>query len=79
MRVNNGYALICKQILPTDSLRECIEDQSAEFVCGYWGLKGFRRQLPRNFKIVNKLILFCIVLHVGILAMQGNVFLNSRH
>ena len=46
MRVNNGYALICKQILPTDSLREYIEDQSAEFVCGYWGLKGFRRQLP---------------------------------
>lgn len=46
MRVNNGYALICKQILPTDSRRECIEDQSAEFVCGYWDLKGFRRQLP---------------------------------
>ena len=46
MRINNGYALICKQILSTDSLRGCIEDQSAEFVSGYWGLKGFRRQLP---------------------------------
>ena len=46
MRINNGYALICKQILPADSLRGCIEDQSAGFVCGYWGLKEFRRQLP---------------------------------
>jgi len=56
MRINNGYALICKQILPTDSLRECMVDLSGEFVCRYCGLKGFRRQLPEISRYLIKLI-----------------------
>ena len=46
------------------------------------GPKRVQKAAPRNFKIFNKLIVaqpsffacFCIVLHVGILAMQGNIF-----
>ena len=37
-------ALIFYQILPSNSLRKYMEISQENLVCGYWGLKGLRRQ-----------------------------------
>ena len=54
--------MISKTISPNQFIKEMYEDQSGEFVCGYWGLKGLHQcQFDCSCLCFNFLIFFCFL------------------